>query len=1099
MLEIDLLPTITHLGLPPQYQVDTVVNKLQIRQLLFPTKIEAVTVEAYRTRGASCRRVIARTADGDMFLVEFCHFPAEEYGNNITGVIRAKEPLIEEGSLSFGKASFVKDCANLALAARSQLDVRSGWCNGIRYKTELLRDDGTTERSGLRRPQIGALHAIAAHWTLSKDIAVVVMPTGTGKTEVMIATAVASMGNRILVIVPTDALRQQTADKFLSYGLLKKIGIIGEVPNPVVGILSSKPQINHFDAISTCNVVVSTMSSISLADEVVQRDFAQLFTHVFFDEAHHVEAASWKRFQKHCSHCYTLLFTATPFREDGKPLPGKIIYNFPLSAAQEQEFFRPIHFAEVFEPDSSRSDLRIAETAVYQLRQDLTAGYNHILMARAATIDAASQLFNDIYLPLFQDLNPVLIHSKTPQKRAVLDRIRSGEHRIIVCVDMFGEGFDLPNLKVAALHTVHKSLGITLQFIGRFARASRDVGSATFVANTADDGVPEALEGLYQENADWNSLLADLSYDAIDPQARLSALVENLVPAAGTKEGVSISTIALRPKISAQVFRTNRFSPHDFRTAFRAYQHVHQPQISLRDNFLVLVVNQRDTLDWTDSRDIAIDSWDLFIAYFDPAKNLLYIHSSRKGDSCGKLARAISETPVLIKEDEVFKVFSNLRRLVLHSVGLSSRSRNVRYQMFAGLDVRDAIDPVQQQSKMKSNVTGVGFEEGKRHSVGCSRKGKIWSMASGSLAEWKAWCDHIGSKLSDHDAQPDDFLKYTLIPVAITALPDTSALMVDWPDQLFESTNFKFNVIGSDGGNYDFHDCELVLGEWGDGDRFTFSLRAGEEIEVSFSLQLQEEGQNENGYAVQQLAGPDVEIETVGSRSPAADFFNLNPPLVRLEDGSQLSGNILLKPQEELHDTFDRALIHTIDWNGIDITKESRWKNGAFRPNSVQQRFIEHLEQGPATFIIDDDDNGESADIVAIEETDDKIIICLWHCKYSENRVAGQRADDLYVVCGQAQKSVKWTWSLNTLIKHLMTRETKHLRGRPTRFIRGSLSELVTLGKSARRKFVVYKIGIVQPGVRKNGMPAEHLALLGSSNSFIHTVTNNRLMVVVND
>lgn len=1098
MLDIDLLPTITHLRLPPQYQVDTVLNKLQIRQLLSPTKTVEATVEAYKSRGSSCRRIKARTADGSIYVIEFCHFPSEDHGNDIIEVIRAKEPFIRAGDLSFGKACFLKDCSDLTEAARIQLEVRSGWYNGIKYKTELLRDDGTTERSGLRTPQIGALHSIAAHWTLSKDTAIVVMPTGTGKTEVMIATAVASMGNRILVIVPTDALRQQTADKFLSYGLLKKIGVIDDVPNPVVGIVNSKPQINHFEAIRSCNVIVSTMSSISLADEVVQRDFAQLFTNVFFDEAHHVEAASWKRFQKHCSHCRTLLFTATPFREDGKSLPGKIIYNFPLSAAQEQEFFRPIHFAEVFEPDGSRANLRIAETAVNRLRQDLSAGYNHILMARAATIEAASLLFNEIYLPLFQDLNPVLIHSKTPQKRAVLDRIRSGDHRIIVCVDMFGEGYDLPNLKVAALHTVHKSLGITLQFIGRFARASADVGPATFVANTADYGVPEALESLYQENADWNSLLADLSYDAIDPQARLSALVENLVPAAATTEGVSVSTIALRPKISAQVFKTNRFSPYDFKAAFRAYQHIHQPQISRQDNFLVLVVNQRDSLDWTDSRDIAIDSWDLFIAYFDPAKNLLYIHSSRKGDSCGKLARAISETPILIKEDEVFKVFSNLRRLVLHSVGLSSRSRNVRYQMFAGLDVRDAIDPVQQQSKMKSNITGVGFEEGKRYSVGCSRKGKIWSMASGSLAEWKAWCDHIGSKLSDRDAQPDDFLKYTLIPVAITALPDTSALMIDWPDQLFESTNFKFNVIVRDGSNYDFHDCELVLVEWRDDVSFTFSLLAGEGIEASFSLQLQEEGQNENGYVVQQVAGPDVEIETIGSRLPAVDFFNLNPPLVRLEDGSQLSGNILLKPQEELHDTYDRALIQTINWTGIDITKESRWKNGALRLNSVQHRFIEYLEQGPATFIIDDDDNGESADIVAIEEADDKVIVNLWHCKYSDG-VAGHRADDLYVVCGQAQKSVKWTWSLNTLIKHLMTRETKHLRGRPTRFIRGSLSELVTLGKSARRKFVVYKIGIVQPGVRKNGIPVEHLALLGATNSFIQTVTNNRLMVVTND
>jgi len=41
---------------------------------------------------------------------------------------------------------------------------------------------------------------------------------------------------------------------------------------------------------------------------------------------------------------------------------------------------------------------------------------------------------------------------------------------------------------------------------------------------------------------------------------------------------------------------------------------------------------------------------------------------------------------------------------------------------------------------------------------------------------------------------------------------------------------------------------------------------------------------------------------------------------------------------------------------GVDLTNESRWKDGAVRSASIQQRFIKHLEQGPATFIIDDDE-----------------------------------------------------------------------------------------------------------------------------------------------
>jgi superfamily II DNA or RNA helicase len=458
----------------------------------------------------------------------------------------------------------------------------------------------------------------------------VVMPTGTGKTEVIIATSVASRGERILVIVPTDPLRQQTAERFETYSLLKRIGVLGDIPEPVVGVLASRPGAGHIAALQACNIVVTTMSSIGLADEAAQRAFAGLFTHVFFDEAHHAEASSWKRFHNLCADRRVLLFTATPFREDGRSLAGKIIYNFPLSDAQDQGFFQPIHFIEVFEPDSALSDRAIAGAAVAKLRDDLSAGFNHLLMARAATIDDADRLFNELYQPNYPDLNPVVIHSRTPRKRQVFDRIRRGDHRIIVCVNMFGEGVDVPNLKIAALHAVHKSLGITLQFIGRFARTGGDVGGATFVANTAEDGVPEALESLYREDADWNLLLADLSYDAIDPQARLSDLVNNLEPAAAA-EFVEISTLALRPKMSAQVYRTTAFFPERFAQAFRARQVIHQPQISRADNFLVLVVNQRETIEWTDSRDIAVDSWDLYLAYFDPNRNLLYVHSSRKG------------------------------------------------------------------------------------------------------------------------------------------------------------------------------------------------------------------------------------------------------------------------------------------------------------------------------------------------------------------------------------------------------------------------------------------------------------------------------------
>ncbi len=49
------------------------------------------------------------------------------------------------------------------------------------------------ERSGLpglRPPQVGAVYGVLSHWKSSDSVATVVMPTGTGKTEVMLTLLV---------------------------------------------------------------------------------------------------------------------------------------------------------------------------------------------------------------------------------------------------------------------------------------------------------------------------------------------------------------------------------------------------------------------------------------------------------------------------------------------------------------------------------------------------------------------------------------------------------------------------------------------------------------------------------------------------------------------------------------------------------------------------------------------------------------------------------------------------------------------------------------------------------------------------------------------
>lgn len=92
--------------------------------------------------------------------------------------------------------------------------VTASWEDAFHLREGRAATDDKPLYPGLRRPQIGALHAALAHATRSTDPATIVMPTGTGKTETMLALNARQRFERLLVVVPTDALREQIAAKF---------------------------------------------------------------------------------------------------------------------------------------------------------------------------------------------------------------------------------------------------------------------------------------------------------------------------------------------------------------------------------------------------------------------------------------------------------------------------------------------------------------------------------------------------------------------------------------------------------------------------------------------------------------------------------------------------------------------------------------------------------------------------------------------------------------------------------------------------------------------------------------------------------------------
>ena len=61
---------------------------------------------------------------------------------------------------------------------------------------------------GLRNAQIGAIHAVASYATLnSKDSAVIVMPTGSGKTTVVMMAPYILKKAKVLIVTPSAMVR----------------------------------------------------------------------------------------------------------------------------------------------------------------------------------------------------------------------------------------------------------------------------------------------------------------------------------------------------------------------------------------------------------------------------------------------------------------------------------------------------------------------------------------------------------------------------------------------------------------------------------------------------------------------------------------------------------------------------------------------------------------------------------------------------------------------------------------------------------------------------------------------------------------------------
>lgn len=971
-------------------------------------------------------------------------------------------------------------------------------CKSWSGQLSFTRENTDTGKVGLRGAQLGALHASIAHFSIGDKFepATIVLPTGTGKTETMLASMIFNCTEKLLVLVPSNALRLQIFKKFTTLGFLPLIDVVPtdiQLPRVLKIEVGIKDENEALEILSHSNVIIATPDILNASDPLAVGALCNGCTELFIDEAHHSPATTWDKIRSQFLSKKILQFTATPFRNDGKHVGGKIIFNYKLGDAQEDGYFKPIRLHTIEEwGETERRNLIIAQKAVSILRQDLEAGFDHLIMARVNGISKVGKVFS-IYQRIASEFNPVFVHSKGNKEDidTSMQAIFSRESRIIICVDMLGEGFDLPNLKIAAIHDGHKSLAISLQFIGRFTRTSSRVGDAAAVINIADPQIEKNLRKLYSEGANWDKLLKRFSEEQIEREINLQDIILSLRENGTLSEEISLWNLS--PSFTTTIYRTtcDMWNPEAYQTAMhRSFEHWHA--ISQTNNVLVVLSIQSTSVKWGNFQELIDTEHKLLIAYWNQSENALFIYSSDyKGFNTESLVGLITDgTASLISGPSIFNILNNVELPLVKNLG-TSKLGAISFTSYFGSNVTDGLTAIDKNESELNNIACIGYEDGDRVLWGgTQKKGKIWSVKSGTISEWIEWCNNTWLKVSDEEQiETSNIIRDFLKPVKLESRYEGVVTGVQWGErvqfQTLEGAEIWFNEVSSP-----IFMIDLGIIEENNSIKISITSETHQSVyEFSINNTLQ------HGYKYELIEGEEVFFK-FGKKAkiPLIQYMISDPFILYYHDGTYSYNNyhipISLNAGELSIDSLE-----TIDWSDIPLNAESMGKT--INQNTIQYKTFKHLEDS-FEFIFNDDGPGESADLVCIKSIDAETIgLTLVHCKNAKGAKLSTEIDNFYTVCGQAQKCIRVKHSgMSNLAKKLRKRHAKWSIDSHTRFLKGEHKELAYFEEKARKAKIQFEVILVQPGLKKENATPDILKLLACTESYLQRTTKAHFRVI---
>jgi superfamily II DNA or RNA helicase len=455
--------------------------------------------------GDTCRSC-GREIDGDKLIRHIDHIiPRSLDGEN---AVFNLQPLCHECNLQKGNS--------VTPQAEALIELRK------RRRRELLDYfQGTTANiqgnSQLRDPQEEGYIEVKDHfdgdWSLP---ALVVLPTGVGKS-LLIATLPFNIARgRVLVVAPNLTIKDGLAETLSDpdENAYRKYGVLGANQRlPRVVVLESG-EVNREDCLRA-DIVVTNVQQIQGWLPLFPSDF---FDMIIVDEAHHVPADSWQNVNDTFPDAKRVYVTATPFRSDGQSIAAEEVHTTSLAEAMQAGYVKNVMRAtarasemtftiEGEERELGLDDIlemreeawfsrgvalseppnrTIAERAISILHEKRQSGVFHQIIAVACSIRHAREL-EVLFESYGLRATHVASRGMTQEERDErIEDFDDGKYDVIVHVGILGEGYDNENISIAAIFRPYRSTLPYAQFVGRAIRHISDGDADDNIAHVVD-------------------------------------------------------------------------------------------------------------------------------------------------------------------------------------------------------------------------------------------------------------------------------------------------------------------------------------------------------------------------------------------------------------------------------------------------------------------------------------------------------------------------------------------------------------------------------------------------------------------------------------